>query len=318
LAAPSFTVTFLGTGSGAPTLERNLACVAVQRLGELFLFDCGEATQIQYRRAALGFAPLSAILISHLHGDHVTGLIGLLMSLQLADRMEPLTIFGPGGLKEYISCNRRALGTGFAYRVDVKEIESPGEVYRSEAYRISCAFLDHRVTCLGFSIAEFPRPGRFQVEAAARLGVPQGPLFGQLQRGQPVALADGREVTPEMVLGPPRPGASIAYCTDTRPCEAAIALAQDADLLIHEGTFEEGMADDAHRKGHSTVTDAARVAKAAAARRLAITHLSPRYRDAGPLRQQARAIFPDTIVARDLLRLEVYPRDEDAPADAQT
>jgi ribonuclease Z len=304
------TITFLGTGSGVPSLERNLACVAVQRQGELFLFDCGEAAQIQFRRAGLGFAPLAAIAISHLHGDHVTGLMGLLMSLQMADRTEPLDLYGTPGLGEYVRCNRQALHTQFGYRIQLRE-ESGRAVFReTDTYRLLAAPLNHRLLCLGFRLEELPRPGRFNKERARELGVPEGPLFGTLQRGEAVTLPDGRAVRPDQVLGPSRPGAVVVYCTDTRPCEAAMELARGADLLIYEGTFDAEMPQEAHRKGHSTVADAARTARAAGVRQLAITHLSPRYQDVSPLLSQARSIFPNTVIARDLMRLEIYHREE--------
>jgi len=311
VAAPSFTVTFLGTGSGTPTLARNLASVAIQRLGDLFLFDCGEAAQIQYRRAGLGFAPLRAIFVTHLHGDHVTGLPGLLMSLQLADRAEALTVYGPPGLREYVACNRRALGTGFSYALEIAEVPAAGELLRAPAYGIRCALLDHRVPCLGFRIEEAERPGRFDLQAARALGIPEGPLYGRLQRGETIHLPDGREITPGAVLGPPRAGATVVYCTDTRPCGAAVELADGADLLIHEGTFGEDQGRDARHKGHSTAADAARIALAARARRLAVTHISPRYQDVRPMLEEARAAFPETVIARDLMRLEVYPAGEE-------
>lgn len=304
------TVTFLGTGSGVPSLERGLACVAVQRQGELLLFDCGEAAQIQYRRAGLGFAPLTTIAISHMHGDHVTGLLGLLMSLQMADRVEELELFGPPGLGEYVRCNRRALQTHFGYRLTLREEGGPAVFRENDAYRLIAAPLDHRLFCLGFRLEERARPGRFDVGAAKKLGVPEGPLFGRLQRGEAVELPGGLTVSPEDVLGPARPGAVLAYCTDTRPCDAAVELARGADLLIYEGTFDATMPDEAHRKGHSTVADAARVAAAAEVRQLVITHISPRYQDIGPLLAQARAIFPNTRIARDLYRVDVYHREE--------
>lgn len=310
MAAPALTVTFLGTGSGVPSLERNLSCVAVQRQGELILFDCGEAAQIQYRRAGLGFAPLTAIAISHLHGDHITGLMGLLMSLQMADRTEPLDVYGPPGLGEYIRCNRRALQTHFGYRINLREEPTTALFRETPEYRLSSAPLDHGQLCLGFRLEEFDRPGRFNLETARGLGVPEGPLFGKLQRGEAVTLPDGREIAPNQVLGPSRPGAILAFCTDTRPCDAAIELARGADLLIYEGTFEAGMRVEAHRKGHSTVADAAGIAKAAGVRQLIITHLSPRYMDTSPLLAEAREIFPNTRIARDLARFEVHHREE--------
>lgn len=310
MTAPALTVTFLGTGGGVPSLDRNLPSVAVQRQGELFLFDCGEAAQIQYRRAGLGFAPLRAIAITHLHGDHVTGLLGLLMSLGMADRTEPLELFGPPGLGDYLRWNKKALNTGFSYPIRLREEAEAATFLETDAYRLTAAPLDHRGPCLGFRLEEHPRPGRFDLETARGLGVPPGPLYGRLQRGEAVTLEDGRVVQPEDVLGPPRPGAVLAYCTDTRPCAAAVELARDADLLIYEGTFEQGMAAEARRKGHSTVADAARIASQAGARQLVITHLSPRYQNVEPLLSQARAIFPNTRIARDLARYEIMHREE--------
>lgn len=310
MTEPAVIVTFLGTSSGTPTLQRSLPCVAVQRFGELFLFDCGECAQVQYRRAGLPFGKLAAVFISHLHGDHVTGLMGLLMSLQMAERTAPLRLCGPPGLAEYVRCSRRALHTAFSYRLEIVETQKPRVLWETPQYQIRCAPLDHRLFCLGFALEERPRPGRFQLDRARALGVPEGPLFGHLQRGETVTLPDGRAVRPEEVLGPPRPGLKIAYCTDTRPCAAALDLARDADLLIHEGTFAADMAAEARLKGHSTVAQAAEIARRAGARRLAISHISPRYIDPTPLKEQARAIFPDTVVVDDLTRLPLYHTEE--------
>lgn len=313
MPAPAFIVTFLGTSSGVPTPFRSLSSVAVQREGELVLFDCGEGTQLQYRRAELGFAPLVAIAISHMHGDHVTGLPGLLMSLTMAGRREPLDLYGPPGIRDYVVLNRRALHTRFSFPLRFVERDGVAVLRETPTYRLICAPMDHRVPTLGFAWIENPRPGRFDVEAARALGIPPGPLYGELQRGASITLPDGRTITPDQVLGPPRPGARVAICADTRPCAAAVELARDADLLIYEGTFAGDATAEAHRKGHSTVVDAARIARAAGARLLAITHLSPRYRDVEPLVEQARAVFPNTIIARDLQRLEIYRRDEHPP-----
>jgi len=316
--APAITVTFLGTGSGVPSLDRNLASVALQRQGELFLFDCGEAAQIQYRRAGLGFAPLTAIAISHLHGDHVTGLLGLLMSLQMAGRTEALELHGPPGLEEFVRTSQRLLRTGFGYPLQFQEHGGPAILRSTEQYRLLAAPLDHRLFCLGFRLEEHPRPGRFQIERARELGVPAGPLFGRLQRGESVELEGGRRVFPEQVLSTPRPGAVVAYCTDTRPCRGARELGRGADLLIHEGTFDGSVRAEAHRKGHSTVTDAAQVARDAGARQLVITHISPRYQDTGPLLAQARAVFPRTRIARDLMRVEILHRETDDEPGCET
>lgn len=308
------TITFLGTGSGVPTLQRNLACVALQREGELFLLDCGEAAQIGMRRAGLGWARLAGILISHMHGDHVTGLPGVMMSLQMIGREAPLTIVGPPGIAGWIRCFRRSLQTGFGYEVQVIETGGPGVVWEHPDYQVLCAPLEHRLTCFGYALVEWPRPGRFNVAAATALGVPEGRLFGLLQRGETVEVPDGqggtRVVRPEQVLGPERPGLHVAYCTDTRPCASAVELSRNADLLIHEGTFDATMAEEAAAKGHSTVVDAARIAVEAGARRLIITHISPRYGDVELLKAQARAIFPGAKIAWDGQVVTIERREE--------
>jgi ribonuclease Z len=310
MTEPAIIVTFLGTSSGTPTHQRNLACVALQRSGELILFDCGEAAQIQYRRAGLPFGKLTAICISHMHGDHVTGLMGLLMSLQMAERTAPLALYGPPGLEEYVRCNRRTLHTAFGYRLEFVQARDAQILWETDEYRVRCAPLDHRLFCLGFALEEASRPGRFNLERARELGVPEGPLFGRLQRGETVGLPDGRAITPDEVLGPARRGLKVAYCTDTRPSSAAVELARDADLLIHEGTFAADVAAEANMKGHSTVVQAAQIARRAGARRLALTHISPRYADASILREQARSVFPESVVVDDLSRIGLYHEDE--------
>lgn len=301
-------VVFLGTSAGVPTLRRNLAALAIEREGELLLFDCGEAAQIQIRRAGLRWGRLTALFISHLHADHVTGLPGLLLSLAMAERRAPLTLVGPAGLQDYVRCSLRLLGAGLPYTLAFREADE-GVAWEGQGYCVAAALLDHRVRCLGYALREAPRPGEFNVEAAERLGIPAGPLFGQLQRGEPVVLGDGRIVQPAQVLGPPRAGRAVAYCTDTRPCEAAVDLARGADLLIHEATLDASLAAEAHAKGHSTAADAARIALSAGVRRLMLTHVSSRYERADLLRDQARAVFPHTEVAEDLLSIEV-PRPE--------
>lgn len=306
MTEPALIVTFLGTSSGTPTLQRSLACVAVQRQGELFLFDCGEGAQVQFRRAGLPFGKIAAIFISHLHGDHVTGLMGFLMTLQMAERTAPMLLCGPPGIGEYVRCSRKALHTAFGYRLEILETREPRVLWEAPGYRIRCAPLDHRLFCLGFALEEAPRAGRFQLERARELGVPEGPLFGRLQRGEAVTLADGTIVRADAVLGPARPGLKLAYCTDTRPCAATVELSHGADLLIHEGTFAADIAAEAHQKGHSTVAQAAQIARMAGVRRLALTHISPRYAETSLLRDQAREIFAESQVVSDLERISLY------------
>lgn len=295
----------LGTGSGVPTLKRNLACIALVRNGQVFLFDCGEAAQIQMRKARLRFSRVEAIFISHTHGDHLIGLMGMLMSMEMEDRARPLRLFGPPGVAEYVSTLTRLHQTHLNFDMNIRELTTSGVVCDDPEYSICCAPLDHRVLVLGYAFIEKDRPGEFNVMAAERLGVPPGPLFGRLQRGERVTLSDGTVVEPQQVLGTPRRGRKVVYCTDTRPCPNAMELARDADLLIYEGTFDHSLADRAWEKGHSTVVQAAEIARTAGAKRLLLTHISPRYEDVSLLHQQASAVFPDVIVAEDLLEVDV-------------
>lgn len=298
--AGALTLTFLGTSSGQPTLTRNLSCVALKREGDLLLLDCGEGAQIQFRRAGLRFGRLRALLITHLHGDHVTGICGILMSLQMTGRTRPLLLAGPPGLREYVLETSRMIRTGYGFELRFVEADAPGRVLETEDYHVETHPLEHRIPAMGYRFVEKDAPGRFDVEAARRLGVAEGLDFGRLQRGETVAGAGGAAVRPEQVLGPARPGRVVAYCTDTRPCEGGVRLGRGADVLIHESTFLAERADDARETGHSTAGEAAEVAHEAGASRLIITHFSPRYADSTPLLAEARAIFPATEAAEEL------------------
>ncbi|HEX8184185.1 MAG TPA: ribonuclease Z [Blastocatellia bacterium] len=298
----------LGTSSGKPTLKRNVSALAVAREGEWMLFDCGEGTQMQIPRAGLNSSRLSAIFITHLHGDHFNGLSGLLSTMGLDRRTRELTLVGPHGMREYLDTLGRLKILFVNYPLKIKEyssISGPALVYETADYSVSAYALDHRVFAIGYRIQERPRPGRFNVERAAALGVPEGPLFGRLQSGKDVQLDDGRIIHPSDVLGPPRQGKAVAYCTDTRPFAGSIELSRNVDLLIHEATFTEELAEEAREYGHSTAAQAARIARDSAARQLLITHFSTRYPDATPLLEEARAVFPNTIMAHDLMEVEV-------------
>ncbi|MEW6210135.1 MAG: ribonuclease Z [Acidobacteriota bacterium] len=304
----------LGTSSGKPTLYRNVSAMAIVREGEWLLFDCGEATQIQVMRAGLSPNRLAAIFITHLHGDHFNGLPGFLSTMGLDRRERPLTVAGPRGLRQYLDMLARLKILYLNYPLDVKEF-APSDfrnsssksllVYETPAYEVVAAPLDHRIFAIGYRAEERPRPGKFDVGRARQLGIPAGPLYGRLQSGHAIQLADGRRIESREVVGPPRPGKIVAYCTDTRPCDAAVALGRNADLLIHEATYTEELIEEAEDFGHSTAAQAARIAERASARRLLITHFSTRYPDASPLLEEARAVFADTIMARDLTEVEV-------------
>lgn len=305
----SVRLVFLGTGSGKPMPHRGVSSVALFRDGELLLFDCGESTQIQLSRSSLRPGPLAKIFLTHFHGDHVNGLPGLLGSLTLNQRDDALDVHGPAGLSRWFKCLRelRILWPGFP--LHAREVEAGGVVATGEGYKVLAAPLKHRVDTWGYAYIEEARPGRFDVAAARGLGVPEGPLFGKLQAGQPVVLDDGRTVRPRDVLGPSRPGLKIAYCSDTVPCEGARELAEGADVLIHEATYPAGSEQKAHRRGHSTAADAARCARDAGAKRLILTHISQKYTNLSQFVAPARKIFEETIVAHDLMEVPVKRRD---------
>jgi ribonuclease Z len=285
-------VVFLGTGSATPSRERNVAAMAVAFDGRTLLFDCGEGTQHQLMRSDLGMGSLEAVFITHLHGDHLYGLPGLIATLGLNGRERPLPIYGPPGLRRFLTSLPYL---GAPYGVEVHEASDR----LGDGYRVMHRLLDHTVPCFGYSFLEDDRPGRFDVDAARALGVPEGPLFGALQHGSPVTLPSGRVVSPSSVVGPTRPGRRVVYCTDTRPCAASVELARGADVLVHEATYGDDMAAEAPPRGHATAADAARIAAAAGVRLLVLTHFSARYRDVEPLLAEARAIFPNTEAAAD-------------------
>jgi ribonuclease Z len=298
----------LGTSSGKPTLKRNVSALAVAREAEWLLFDCGEGTQMQITRAGLSPSRLSAVFITHLHGDHFNGLPGLLSTMGLDRRTRGLGLTGPQGIREYLDLLERLRVAFLTYPVELRQFNSLAEstvVYETAEYSVSALALDHRLFALGYRIDERPRPGRFNVEQARKLGVPEGPLWGRLQSGEDVRLVDNSVVRSSDVMGAARPGKSIAYCLDTRPCAMAVQLARNVDLLIHEATYTEEFASEAQQYGHSTAAQAARTARDAGARRLLITHFSTRFPDPTPLLEEARAIFPDTILAEDLMEIEV-------------
>lgn len=306
----SVRLVFLGTGSGKPVPTRNVSSVALFREGELFMFDCGEGTQVQIARSNLRPGALKAIFLTHFHGDHVNGLPGLLGTLTLNQRDDVMNLIGPKGLNRWLKALRdvNILHTGF--KLNVQEVDAPGVVYKGDGFRIETMPLNHRIACWGYAMIEDDRPGRFNVEAARALGVSPGPMFGQLQRGQSVELEDGTIVKPEQVLGQARPGLKIAFCWDTVPCEAAIELARGADVLIHESTYPGGEERMAHKRKHSTSADAARCAKAAGVKQLILTHFSQKHMRLGEFLDRAKKIFPNTIAAHDLMEYELQRVDE--------
>ncbi|HEX8070692.1 MAG TPA: ribonuclease Z [Pyrinomonadaceae bacterium] len=309
-------ITFLGTSSGVPTKARNVSAVALKlpQRAEVWLFDCGEATQHRLQHTELRISQLSRIFITHLHGDHVYGLMGLLATCGMAGHAQPITIYGPAGLEEYVNTSARLSRLRLGEQISVRTV-APGLLFEDEEFAVSCQPLRHRVQAFGYRVTEKDRAGRFNVERAAELGIPPGPVYGRLKRGETVVLADGRTIHGADLCAPPEPGRAVAYCTDTTYCDNSVALARGADVLIHEATFVSEDEDLARQSMHSTARDAARVAAEARVRRLVLTHVSPRYAPGNPvtpdeLLRQARAVFPDTLLAHDFMTLDVPRRVE--------
>ena len=316
-------VTFLGTSSGVPTRGRNVSSVVLRlpQRSELWLFDCGEGTQHQFLRSDLRVSQLRRIFITHMHGDHVLGLPGLLASLGLAGSCSGLDLYGPDPLRDFLEGVLRTTSTriGYPLRIHrVREAAASGRPLLDDGeFSVRCTPLTHRVPAFAYRVDQKPRPGRFAVERARALGIPAGPLYAELKQGRCVTLDDGRIINGSSLCGPERPGASVVYCTDTVFCEAAVQLAAGADLLIHESTFAHAEADMAIARQHSTTTMAAQTALAADVKQLALTHLSPRYLPGNPvtpddLLAEARAIFANTLMARDFLSLDVIAPEPEA------
>lgn len=302
-------VTFLGTASARPTVRRNVSALAVQREGDLFLFDCGEGTQRQMMRFGVGFG-VQAIFVTHLHADHYLGITGLLRTMTLQDRQEPLDVWGPSGAAGTLQTAIELGGERIGFPVEVREL-AEGDHVPYEEYVVRAFRTRHGGRSIGFALIESERLGRFDVETALSLGVPEGPLFRDLHHGATIELPDGRSIEPADVVGPPRPGRKLVYTGDTSPSDGVVEAAEKADLLIHEATFGREEKERAKRTDHSTAEQAAETAKRAGARELLLTHLSARYSEQPDvLAEEARAVFEPTRVAHDGLVVEVpFPPD---------
>jgi ribonuclease Z len=309
-------ITFLGTSSGVPTKSRNVSSVALRlpQRAELWLFDCGEGTQHQILRSELKISQLSRIFVTHMHGDHIFGLMGLLASCGLAGNVDKIDIYGPPGLNEYLQAASRYSHTHFSYPIKVHTVQ-PGVIYEDEEFTVTCGILHHRITAFGYRVAEKDRTGRFDIDKARSLEIPSGPIYGKLKRGETVTLEDGRVINGSELCGPIEIGRKIAYCTDTVYCDGAVQLAIDADVLIHEATFAHQDSDMAFQRLHSTTTMAAQTAYGAGVHKLIMTHFSPRYAPGNSIElkdllKEARAIFPKTIMAHDFMVYDVPRRRE--------
>jgi ribonuclease Z len=293
-------VTFLGTGGSVPSARRSTASVLVTRGGERLLFDCGEGTQRQMQRS-LGLVQADEIYLTHFHADHILGLPGLLKTYDLTDRQVPLTIYGPPGLTELFQVFSPLLGRlGFA--LDLVEI-GPGDAIEHDGYEVRPFEAAHSARANGYALVEADRPGRFDPDAAAAAGVPEGPAYAALQRGETVEGTAG-PVTPDQVMGPSRAGRTIVITGDSAPSPATVSAAADADLLIHDASFAEEEVQRAAETGHSTVGQAAAVAAEAHVKLLALVHISSRYH-VGKVIEEAREVFEPTIAPKDFDVIEL-------------
>jgi ribonuclease Z len=306
--AMSLALRLLGTSASRPTVERNVSSIAVVREGETMLFDCGEGTQRQMMRYGVSFS-LRDIFFTHFHADHLIGVIGLLRTMALQGRTEPLRLWGPRGAARTVKRAEEFGMDRLSFPLEVTELEPEQRVSRGE-YDIACFPADHRgARAMGYALVEHDRKGRFNPELARELGIPEGPLWGEIHRGHSVTLHDGRVIEPSVLVGPARPGRRVVITGDTRPSSATVAAARDADLLVHEATFGDEEAERAVETGHSTAREAAQVAREAGVGTLLLTHFSARYsRDAGDLGREAREVFEATVVGRDGLEVEVAYR----------
>ena len=303
-------VTFLGTGGAVPTTERNPSGVFVNREGDRLLFDCGEGTQRQMMRFGTGFA-IDHLFVTHLHGDHVYGIPGLLETLDFNDREEPLTVHVPPGTKGKMKSFVNALGGRPSFPLRIREVGYGSVAFSASEYEVRSFETDHRTTAIGYVLIEDDRKGKFDRQKAEEdMGIPPGPAYSKLHEGESVELDDGRVIDPEQVVGPPRPGRRIVYTGDTRPTDRTVEVAEEADLLIHDATFDDERTARAKETKHSTAREAAEVATRAGAKRLAMTHISSRYTNAVDAHErQARAVFDgEAFVPDDGETVEVpYP-----------
>jgi ribonuclease Z len=297
-------ILFLGTGGSWPTIKRNVTSIAVKRGSEIILFDCGEGTQRQFQKSKLSYMQISKIFITHFHGDHFLGIPGLIQTMQLNDREIPLHIYGPKGM---IKLTEQLLSLGYfkpnyeiiSYEINENDVIDFGEYY------IKTLKVKHGVPTLAYALEEKMRPGKFDKPKALKLGIPEGPLFSKLQHGQTILLKNGEKITPNMVLGPARKGRKIVISGDTKPIDEMIDFSKDADILIHEATFDSELKEISGEYGHSTAFQAAEIAKKADVEKLFLVHISPRYLENKLLENEARKVFKNSFVPNDLQEIEI-------------
>jgi len=297
-------IIFLGTGGSWPTVKRNVSAVAIKRGSEIILFDCGEGTQRQFQKSKLSYMQISKLFITHFHGDHFLGIPGLVQTMQLNDRSKPLHIYGPEGM---IKLTSQLLSLGYfrpRYKIIAHEING-GDVLEFDEYFVKVLTVCHGIPALAYALEEKMRPGKFNKPKALKIGIPEGPLFSKLQHGKAIILDDGRKITPDMILGTPRKGRKIVISGDTKQCKSMIDFSKDADVLIHDSTFESELEDVAEKYGHATARQSAEIAKKAKVKKLFLTHISPRYLDHHALEKDARSVFKNSFVPKDFQEIEV-------------
>lgn len=301
---------FLGTSAGRPTLVRNVTSIALllpEPGSRFWLFDAGEGTQHQLLRTKLKLNKMERIFITHMHGDHTYGLPGILGSRTYYDGAGKLEIYGPPGIRSYLENVIERSELHLNYELEILEVEEGRLPMEDDRFAVDTAELQHRVRCFGYRITERPRPGQLDLTKLAELGVQPGPMYGKLKLGHDVTLPSGSKIRSADVVGAPAPGRVITILGDTSPCESAVRLAEGADLLVHEATFDAGLEEKAIAYGHSTIAQAAETAAAAGAKRLAVTHISARYSDEDVKRfvEEHRSIHPDIVAASDYLELPI-------------
>jgi ribonuclease Z len=301
----------LGSGGMMPLPNRHLTSMLIRREGDLFLFDAGEGTQVSLRKLNLKWKKISCIFISHTHADHVTGLPGILMLSSQVDRDEPLYIYGPPKIKEYVEMNRKVLDMYINYEIIVREIGEEPLIHKEADFQVKSFWLNHTKPCVGYSLEEYDRPGVFYPEKAKALQVPMGPLWAKLQRGESVESEQGKVVSPQDVLGPKRSGRKISYVTDTMYLPSIAEEVKNSDVLICEGMFTKDLEESAKEKKHMTAVQAAQVAKDSQSKKLGLIHFSPRYTeyDLKKLRSEAKEVFPETFLTRDQMEIAVPNKD---------
>tara|TARA_B100000963_G_scaffold302081_1_gene274877 strand:- start:1593 stop:2531 length:939 start_codon:yes stop_codon:yes gene_type:complete len=309
-------ITFLGTSSGVPTLTRNVSSLALKlsQKAEIWLFDCGEGTQHQLMKSTIRSSQIRKIFITHMHGDHIYGLPGLLATLGLSGNSKGIEIYGPSNLKNFISSALRNSYCKISFPLTFYEVESCAQsnknLFENDLIEVKCACLKHRLPAFGYRVSEKDKPGKFNLEKAKKYNIPVGPIFAKLQSGQKVKLEDGRIFDGSEFCGTPRKGESFVYCTDTIFSNSAVELSKNVDLLVHESTFSEKDEEMAHEKLHSTTIMAAKTALLSNAKKLVLTHLSPRYTPKSSIKpidllNEAQKIFPNTYLAKDFLTTKI-------------